>query len=57
MYGWNQWRPNTPTVKKWGRAEQIRQMRKEGMSTRQIAEALGVSQAFVVLTMKRNYIR
>lgn len=53
---WNQWRPKTPSIKNWGRAPQIRQMRKEGMTQREIAEALGVSQAFVAQVMKRNGI-
>lgn len=56
MTYWNQWRPKTPSVRTWGRAPQIREMRKEGMTQREIADALKVSQAFVSQVMKRNYI-
>ncbi len=56
MKYWNQWRPKTPPVKFYGRAAEIREMRKEGLSTREIAEELGISQANVMETMKRNGI-
>jgi len=63
MTYWNQWRkPSPERQKEITRACEIRKLRKQRgadgkpMSQRAIAEELGISQGYVELVMKRNYI-